>query len=167
MFSLINASELSTCTYLIAFSESLHKLRVKLSPLFKDASKEIFGEFVILKVDSVLLSNVRIEFSQPLTDVVTKDWYNGSLYITNYRVWFRPNDNAFYERKQCYSSIPLQTMIQKPFEQRDDTTKDKKYCLRFIDYNCKVAIIGFDQQQIMNSVQESIMKTKTIDWRFQ
>ncbi|KAL7722025.1 Serine-threonine protein kinase [Entamoeba marina] len=164
MFSLLSPySYDSDFSFLLSFHRirsSRNQWNLYNTALFDTKWELLFGEYIIMKCVDVSISSKTFPIKKSLLDVSSKDWALGILYLTNYRLWWIPYDKDIYRTQPFLLSrsyIPLKCIRYiKSYDVKEDTTKEKRYCFRAMDYFFRLFIFGFSSAQIMQDVKEQL-----------
>ncbi|EMS11193.1 serine-threonine protein kinase, putative [Entamoeba histolytica HM-3:IMSS] len=170
MFSLISPISLDMdFTFLLIFY-SLKSRKptnyIKMN-LFQLNNKLLYGEYIIKQFDDILISDKTYTFHKQMNDVSTKEWERGRIYITNFRVWWVPNDEECFQRNTrllLLSYIPIRSIMEmKSFDSKEDITKEKKVCVRMYDNLLRLFLFAFQSIQQLQDFRDELQMASVFE----
>ncbi|EMS14851.1 serine-threonine protein kinase, putative [Entamoeba histolytica HM-3:IMSS] len=118
------------------------------------------GEQIILYYKEVLMPIYMLPINETITNLDKREWENGELAVTNYRMmWIPYNTTIFQDKMNCSSfyQIPIKSIQQSSLSE-SSKEKEKVYLIRMLSYTSQMITFGFKNIENANEVQSTVQQ---------
>ncbi|KAL7719655.1 protein kinase domain containing protein [Entamoeba marina] len=155
-------------------SKSFEEIRFLLDIPFEIPTYECFdsnelyiGEYVLDSFEDVLIPLKMIRVEESVSEITTENWIQGTLFITNYRLYFSTkNTNYLFTDIVYVSHCPIQMIrvahfyTNKKIYDNHSITKDNKYIWRIATKDFRYITFAFQEPETIKYVKKAFHDAK-------